>query len=65
MYCIEEIKGIDCPKKFLISRNNKPVVFANTSSVATACLMYLQSGFRSELIENRVYKFLDKFKEEN
>lgn len=65
MYRIEKIKGVDCPSKFLIIRNNKPIIFANTSGIATGCLLYLQTGFKSQIIEERVYKFLDKFKEEN
>ena len=65
MYYFEEVKGLNCPRKFIIkiSMGNsfKNLFFVNTEREASLCTAYLNDPKMSSNLEESTKKFLNKY----
>lgn len=61
MYEITRVKGYNCPDKYLLSKNNIPIMFANGRKRLNLCIQYLE-GYPTEIGDKSIERLLDKIK---
>lgn len=59
---ILEVKGVDCPRKFLVLGDGEPVIFCNTGPVAAEVVSFLV-GNDEALLPKTTKAFLQKIRE--
>ena len=62
MYKFKKIKGIDCPSKFLISKDEEPILFANSKRIASLSIAYLETGNDNIQLPNNTKRYLNKIR---
>lgn len=48
MFSIKSVKGLSCPTKYLVCKNEKPLLFCNSKTRASMVVQYLEGYITEE-----------------
>ena len=61
MYKVNKIKGYNCPDKYLLSKDDIPIMFANGKKRLSLCIQYLE-GYPTEIGDKSIERVLNNIK---
>ena len=61
MYKVTRVIGYSCPDKYLLSKGEQPILFANGKKRLSLCMQYLE-GYDVNIKDGKVKRKLDSLK---